>query len=64
MWDLIDELRIIETITDAADEKKTTNLSVRNYAIEALWLYKSGGGRPKQNSKNELEVITEAVQQL
>lgn len=64
MWDLIDELRIIETITDAADEKKTTNLSVRNYAIEALWLYKSGGGRPQQNSKNELEVITEAVQQL
>lgn len=64
MWDLIDELRIIETLTDAADDKITKNLSVRNYAIEALWLYKSGGGRPKQKSKDEIDLITEAVQKI
>ncbi|CAI5760010.1 unnamed protein product [Candida verbasci] len=46
IWGLIDELRIVETLTEAADEKKTKNLSVRNYAIDALWLYRSGGGRP------------------
>ncbi|RCK64944.1 RNA polymerase II-associated protein RBA50 [Candida viswanathii] len=63
MWDLVEELRIVETITDAADEKKTSNLSVRNYAIEALWLYKSGGRRPKQKAQNEVEIISEAVQQ-
>lgn len=40
MRDLIQKLRIIETITDAASESKTANLSVRNYAIEALWLWK------------------------
>ncbi|EMG46413.1 RBA50 RNA polymerase II-associated protein RBA50 [Candida maltosa Xu316] len=62
MWDLIDELRIIETLTEAADEKKTRNLSVRNYAIEALWLYKTGGGRPKKKAQTEEEIITEAVQ--
>lgn len=47
MWDLIEELRIIETLTEAADESKTKNLSVRNYAIEALWLWKQGGGKKK-----------------
>lgn len=41
MWDLIEELRIIESITEAADEKYTKNLSVRNYAIEALYLIKT-----------------------
>ena len=41
MWDLVEELRIVESITEAADEKHTKNLSVRNYAIEALYLIKS-----------------------
>ncbi|KAI5957762.1 hypothetical protein KGF57_003029 [Candida theae] len=41
MWDLIEELRIVESITEAADEKYTKNLSVRNYAIEALYLIKT-----------------------
>lgn len=45
MWSLIEELRIIESITEAADESKTKNISVRNYAIEALWLWRQGGGR-------------------
>ncbi|CCG24124.1 Rba50 protein [Candida orthopsilosis Co 90-125] len=42
MWDLIEELRIIDSITEAADEKYTKNLSVRSYAIEALYLIKTG----------------------
>lgn len=50
MWDLIEELRIIETLTEAADEAKTKNLSVRNYALEALWLWRQG-----QESKEEEE---------
>ncbi|ABN68290.2 predicted protein, partial [Scheffersomyces stipitis CBS 6054] len=53
LWDLIDQLRVIETITDAADEAKTKNLSVRNYAIEALWLWKKGGGRPEEYEQTE-----------
>lgn len=62
MWDLIDQLRIIETITEAADEKKTRNLSVRNYAIEALWLYRTGGGRPETTKQTEEDLIAQAVQ--
>lgn len=54
MWDLIDQLRIIESITEASDETKTKNLSVRNYAIEALWLWKQGGGNPYKET-SELE---------
>ncbi|KAK6458829.1 RPAP1-like protein [Scheffersomyces xylosifermentans] len=63
MWDLIDELRIIESITEASDESKTRNLSVRNYAIEALWLWKKGGGRPEVEEQTEEDIITKAVQQ-
>ena len=48
MWDLIDELRIVESITEAADEKHTKNLSVRNYAIEALYLIKTAKGSDKE----------------
>ncbi|ODQ80296.1 hypothetical protein BABINDRAFT_61500 [Babjeviella inositovora NRRL Y-12698] len=40
--EVIAELRITETLEAAADEKLTKNLSVRNYAIEALWLWKQG----------------------
>lgn len=50
-WDLIEELRIIESIQGAADEKQTKNLSIRNYAIEALWLWKQGGGRKKTDDE-------------
>ncbi|KAK6462997.1 RPAP1-like protein [Scheffersomyces coipomensis] len=61
MWDLIDELRIIDTIKEAADEKYTTNLSVRNYAIDALWLWKKGGGRPKGSQKSEEDKLLEQM---
>lgn len=64
MWDMVDKLRIIETITEAADEKKTRNLSVRNYAIEALWLWKQGGGRPEDKRRTEEDVIAEQLQQM
>lgn len=43
-WDLCHEYRITDCLQDAADEKKTKNLSTRNYAVEALWLWKKGGG--------------------
>ncbi|CCH41236.1 RNA polymerase II-associated protein RBA50 [Wickerhamomyces ciferrii] len=46
-WGLIDELRIIETLEESASEKFTNNLSVRNYAIEALWLWRQGGGNKR-----------------
>ncbi|CDR40693.1 CYFA0S05e03356g1_1 [Cyberlindnera fabianii] len=46
-WGMIDELRIIETLEEAADENLTRNLSVRSYATEALWLWKQGGGNKR-----------------
>lgn len=55
MWDLIGQLRILETLEEAADEKKSKNLSVRSYAVEALWLWKSGGGKPEGTDKPEQE---------
>lgn len=54
MWNLVDELRIIDSITEAADETKSKNMSVRNYAIEALWLWKQGGGNPYKDT-NEVD---------
>lgn len=58
LWDLIEQLRIIESITEASDEKKTNNLSVRNYAIEALWLWKQGGGkRPDDTTETLPEIL-------
>lgn len=61
MWDLVEELRVIDSLTEAADDKRTKNLSVRNYAIEALWLWKQGGGRPK-DEKSEQDLIAEQLQ--
>ncbi|EGW32019.1 uncharacterized protein SPAPADRAFT_61121 [Spathaspora passalidarum NRRL Y-27907] len=61
IWDLIEELRIVDSVTEASDESKTRNLSVRNYAIEALWLWKKGGGRPKAALKTEEDVVAEAL---
>lgn len=43
-WDLCSDCRILDCLQDAADETKTRHLSVRNYALEALWLWKQGGG--------------------
>ncbi|CAD6614609.1 CEI_1a_G0013440.mRNA.1.CDS.1 [Saccharomyces cerevisiae] len=43
-WDLIKDGKVIESLEIASDEKFTRNLSVRNYAIDALWLWKRGGG--------------------
>ncbi|CCE63475.1 hypothetical protein TPHA_0E03860 [Tetrapisispora phaffii CBS 4417] len=44
IWDLCKDCQVIESLEDAADERKTSHLTVRNYAIEALWLWKNGGG--------------------
>lgn len=63
MWDLVEELRVVDSLTEAADEKKTRNLSVRNYAIEALWLWRQGGGRPKVE-RSEQDVIAEQLQNM
>lgn len=56
MWRHIDLLRIIDSLTEASQAK---NLSVRNYAIEALWLWKQGGGRPQTEQPTEEEIIAE-----
>ncbi|QLL31175.1 hypothetical protein HG536_0B00360 [Torulaspora globosa] len=50
-WDLCYEFRIIECLQDASDEKKTKHLSTRNYALDALWLWKRGGGDFRKNEK-------------
>lgn len=47
VWQVIDELRIIDTLKEAL---QLPNLSVRNYAIEALWLWNEGGQNGKSNS--------------
>lgn len=43
-WDLLKSTRVIESLKNSADETKTKSLNVRNYAIDALWLWKQGGG--------------------
>lgn len=43
-WDLCKDCRIIDCLREAADETKTRHLSIRNYAVDALWLWKKGGG--------------------
>lgn len=43
-WDMVKDLNIIEWLEFTSIEKNTPNLSVRNYAIDALWLWKQGGG--------------------
>lgn len=59
MWNLLYQVRAIDSITEASDETKTKNLSVRNYALEALWLWKKSGGRLWTPSRSEEEVIAE-----
>lgn len=60
MWDLIEQLRVVDSLTEASQAK---NLSVQNYAIEALWLWKQGGGRPKPRTSDE-DVIAAHLQQV
>ena len=55
IWSIVEELRIIDTLTEAADENRTKNLSVRNYALEALWLWRQGGGRKGRKEKHSIE---------
>lgn len=43
-WDLVKEIGIIDWLEYTSIEKNTPNISVRNYAIDALWLWKQGGG--------------------
>lgn len=43
-WDLIISENVILTLEVASNEQFTKNLSVRTYAIDALWLWKKGGG--------------------
>lgn len=65
MWDHIEDLRVIDSLTEAADELRTRNLLVRNYAIEALWLWKEGGGRSTERRvKTEEEAIAEELQNM
>lgn len=49
-WDLCTTLRITDSLLEAADESKTKNISVRNYAIDALWLWRQGGGDFRQST--------------
>lgn len=53
LWDLCKECNIIESLEDAADERKTSHLTVRNYAIDALWLWKNGGGDFRKDTLQE-----------
>ncbi|ODV63277.1 Rba50p ASCRUDRAFT_19520, partial [Ascoidea rubescens DSM 1968] len=41
-WKTVHKLRIIDSLSEASDENLTRNLSVRNYALDALWLWKQG----------------------
>lgn len=44
LWGLLDEARVVESITEATDDRKTKSMTVRAYAVEALWLWRQGGG--------------------
>ncbi|KAH3899546.1 Rba50p SCDLUD_003823 [Saccharomycodes ludwigii] len=54
-WDLIIMCHIISNLQEASSSK---NLSVKNYAIRALWLWKKGGGdfrkKKKESSSNTI----------
>lgn len=52
VWDVIEQLRVVDTLTEAL---KALNLSVRNYAIEALWLWKQGGGAPEPSESDQVK---------
>lgn len=44
LWTQVQKLQIVPSLMNASDENLTRNLSVRNYAIDALWLWKQSGG--------------------
>lgn len=44
LWGLVDQVRVIESLQEASDQKHTKSMSVQAYAVEALWLWKQGGG--------------------
>ncbi|KAK9367419.1 RPAP1-like protein [Lipomyces kononenkoae] len=48
LWDIVEHTRVIESVYEAADEKKTHHLGLRTCAVEALWLWKKGGGRRRK----------------
>ncbi|KAK9240792.1 RPAP1-like protein [Lipomyces kononenkoae] len=48
LWDIVEHTRVIESIYEAADDKKTHHLGLRTCAVEALWLWKKGGGRRRK----------------
>ncbi|CDO92696.1 unnamed protein product [Kluyveromyces dobzhanskii CBS 2104] len=51
-WDLVKDCKVVDSLQLAADESKTTNINVRNYAVDALWLWKQGGGDPRTVRKD------------
>ncbi|AAS54099.2 AFR727Wp [Eremothecium gossypii ATCC 10895] len=50
-WDLVKSAAVIEALQLAADERTCRHLSVRNYAIDALWLWRHGGGDPRTTAR-------------
>ncbi|KAI0460770.1 hypothetical protein LJB42_001629 [Komagataella kurtzmanii] len=44
IWKLIEEFHIIEILIKSSNERETSNLSIRSYAVEALWLWRAGEG--------------------
>lgn len=41
---LVDEARVVQSLEEAADEQRTRSVTVRAYAVEALWLWRQSGG--------------------
>lgn len=56
-WELVEKLQIIELLQKYAQESER-NLSVRNYAIDALWLWRQGkneeGGEKEKEEESTL----------
>ncbi|KAK9382302.1 RPAP1-like protein [Kockiozyma suomiensis] len=48
LWDIVQHTKVIESIVEAADENKTRHLGLRSVSVEALWLWKKGGGRRRK----------------
>lgn len=47
IWDLIKELRVVETLQEFTED---LNLSVRSYSTEALWMWQRGKEEQKKDS--------------
>lgn len=52
-WDWVNHLHIVEIIELSLSSK---NLSVKNYATDAMWLYKQGGGQPPKPETETSEI--------